>query len=76
MVVTAVGDIPLYLNTTNSFIVKPDDNVAFGERIIEVLSDEINAARIGKEGQKLAMTVFSAKEQSKKLDYYLKELVG
>ena len=75
VVVTAVGDIPLYLDSTNSFIVKPDDNKAFANRIIEVLSDEDHAAAIGKEGQKLALTVFSAKEQSKNLDIYLKDLI-
>lgn len=75
VVVTAVSDIPLYLNSSNSFIVKPDDNKAFAERIIEILSDETHAANIGKEGQKLAMTVFSAKEQSKNLDYYLRTLI-
>lgn len=76
VVVTAVGDIPLYLDETNSFIVKPDDNKAFAKRIIEVLADEDHAAVVGKEGQKLALTVFSAKEQSKKLDKYLKDLVA
>lgn len=75
VVVTAVGDIPLYLNSSNSFIVKPDDNKAFADRIIEILSDESHAAKIGKEGQKLALTVFNAREQSKRLDNYLKELV-
>ena len=75
VVVTAVGDIPLYLNATNSFIVKPDDNKAFANKILEILSDENHAAAIGKEGQKLALTTFNAKEQSKKLDRYLKELV-
>ena len=75
VVVTAVSDIPLYLNSSNSFIVKPDDNKAFADRIIEILSDEINAARIGKEGQKLALTVFNARVQSKRLDNYLKEIV-
>jgi len=76
VVVTAVSDIPLYLNLTNSFIVKPDDNKAFANRIIEILSDEAHAALIGKVGQKLALTVFNAKEQSKRLEIYLKELVS
>lgn len=76
VVVTAVSDIPLYLNLSNSYIVKPDDNKAFAEKIIEILSDEAHAAIIGKEGQKLALTVFNAREQSKRLDNYLKELVN
>lgn len=76
VVITAVGDIPLYLNTNNSFIVKPEDNKAFGEKIIEVLSDDEKAASIGKEGEKLALTVFNGKEQSKKLNEFLSVLVA
>lgn len=76
VVVTAVGDVPLYLNSTNSFVVKPNDNKAFAERLLEVLADEEHAAAVGKEGQKLAFSVFNAKEQSKRLNQYLNELVG
>lgn len=76
VIVTAVGDIPLYLNTKNSFIVRPDDNKAFAERIIEVLADEKRASVIGKEGKKLALTVFNGKVQSEKLNDYLKELLS
>lgn len=75
VVVTAVGDIPLYLNASNSYIVKPDDNVAFANQIIRVLEDPETSKKIGKEGQKMAETVFSAKEQSKRLDSYLKNLL-
>ncbi len=75
VVVTAVGDIPLYLNEVNSFIVKPDDNHAFAEKILELMKDEVHAAKVGNEGQKLALTTFNAKVQSERLNTYLQSFV-
>lgn len=75
VVVTAVGDIPLYLNTANSFIVKPDDNKAFAQQILEVFADYDRAETIGKEGQKLAITVFNARVQSERLNSFLHSLI-
>lgn len=74
VVVTAVGDIPLYLNESNSFIVAPDDNMAFAEMIIKLLKNETHAFEVGKAGQLLAMTVFNAKLQTRKLDLFLRSL--
>ncbi|OYP41838.1 hypothetical protein CIK88_03800 [Prevotella sp. P5-50] len=74
VVVTAVGDIPLYLNSSNSFIVEPDNNQAFAEKILEIMKDEERAREIGKAGQSLAKTVFNAKIQSHNLNNYLRSL--
>lgn len=74
VVVTAVGDIPLYLNETNSFIVRPDDNNAFAEQILAILNNETKAIEVGQKGKELAMTVFNAKIQSQKLYKYLESL--
>lgn len=71
VVVTAVGDIPRYLNDSNSFIVKADDNSAFSNRMQEVLSDYDNALKIGARGKELALKVFNAEEQSKVLHEWL-----
>lgn len=74
VVVTAVGDIPLYLNRTNSFIVPPDNNAAFAEAINDILADYPNALKIGAEGKKLADTKFNAKVQTVRLEKYLMSL--
>ena len=71
VVVTAVGDIPQYLNETNAFLVEPDDNYAFASALQKVFSDKKNATEIGYKGQELAQTVFSSKVQSKRLYEYL-----
>ncbi len=74
VVVTAVGDIPLYLNRKNSYIVQPDDNHAFASAINEVLDNYEVALNVGKEGQILAKTVFNARVQAKRLFLYLQSL--
>lgn len=71
VVVTTVGDIPRYLNDSNSFIVKADDNSAFSNRMLEVLSDYDNALKKGARGKELALKVFNAEEQSKVLHEWL-----
>jgi glycosyltransferase involved in cell wall biosynthesis len=73
VVVTAVGEIPSYLNSTNSFLVEPDDNEKFGRMIIDVLDDYKKAEIIAQEGKKIAMTIFNGDAQAKRLhDYFLK----
>lgn len=74
VIVTAVGDIPQYLNEKNAFVVKPDDNDLFAAAIEKVFADYEQAVEIGKRGQELAQTVFSSKEQSKRLFNYLKSV--
>jgi glycosyltransferase involved in cell wall biosynthesis len=71
VVVTAVGDIPLYLNNDNSYIVKADDNYAFGQRMIEVLSDYKHALEVGAKGKELAKNVFNAEVQAVVLHEWL-----
>ncbi len=71
VVVTSVGDIPLYLNETNSFVVSPDDNDAFANALIRVFANYDDAMTRGKCGQELAETVFNSKVQSVKLYSFL-----
>lgn len=72
VIVTAVGDIPQYLNATNAFVVEPDNNDLFADAIEKVFSDYDSATKIGMEGKNLATSVFSAKTQSERLYNYLK----
>lgn len=74
VVVTAVGEIPSFLNRTNSYIVKPDNNQAFGEAMIEILQDYEKASIIGMKGKQVALDNFNYKAQGEKLFNYIVEL--
>lgn len=74
VVVTAVGEIPGYLNESNSFIVEPDNNEKFGNRINEILSDYDHASAIGLEGRKVALANFNYKVQADRLHQFLVDL--
>lgn len=75
VVVTKVGEIPLYLNDSNAFTVDPDDNISFAKRIIEILDDYEKACRIGKAGKELAISVFDYRAQSYNLLLYLNDIL-
>ena len=74
VVVTAVGDIPQYLNESNAFVVAPDNNKAFADALVKVFSDYDMAKWVGQKGKELSQTVFSAKVQSQRLHDYLKTI--
>lgn len=74
VIVTAVGDIPQYLNETNAFVVEPDNNEAFAATLEKMFANYEQAVAIGKGGQELAQTIFSSKEQSKRLFNYLESV--
>lgn len=76
VVVTAVGEIPKYLNRDNSFIVEPDNNRLFGDTINEILSDYEKASVIGLEGRKVALANFNYSVQSARLHDYLINLIS
>ena len=76
VIVTAVGNIPAYLNDSNSFIVPPDRDDLFAEAIVRCFEDYSRAQALGMEGKKLVAKVFDSKVQSKRLNEYLKELCG
>lgn len=75
VIVTAVGDIPLYLKKTNSYICPPDDINAFAEKIIDVFTDYPKALLIGKEGRKLAFSIFNSDYQSKRIERFIKSFI-
>lgn len=75
VVVTSVGDIPLYLNKTNAFVVPPDDNGAFADALCEVFMNYDEALKRAKQGQELALSVFSSKKQSERLNTFLQSIL-
>lgn len=73
IVVTSVGDIPLYLNTVNSYILRADDNEAFAGQIKSILDNYEEAMKKSVLGKKLAKTIFNSVVQAKRLSDYLNE---
>ncbi len=59
VVTTAVGEIPLYLtDKVHAFLVKPDDNCAFAEKLIYILDNPDIAEKVGNAGKQLAKQTF------------------
>lgn len=75
VVVTKVGEIPLYLTDRQSaFLAEPDNPEHFAKKIIEALSDYEFAKKVGENGRQIALRVFNSKIQSKNLYLFLKNL--
>jgi glycosyltransferase involved in cell wall biosynthesis len=74
VVVTAVGEIPNYLNSSNSYLVSPDDNKKFGDTINEILDNYDKAKSIGLEGKQVALQNFNYAVQAVRLKTFLNEL--
>ena len=67
VLVTKVGDIPNFLsNNQNAFLVEPDNNVIFADKIHYILTNYNQSLNVAKEGMKLVYNVFNYKVQSKK----------
>ena len=72
VLVTAVGEIPFYLkDNENAFLVEPDNNRAFAEKLFFILNNYEMAKEVAKKGQKLSETTFNYKYQSKRLQEFL-----
>ncbi len=77
VVVTAVGDITLYLkNKENAFVVEPDNNAAFADALCYVWDHKEEATLIGKRGKELAKTVFNGEYQAKRIEKFIEELLS
>lgn len=74
VVVTAVGDIPYYLNSDNSFIVEPDNNQLFADKIISIFQDYNHAKIIGQEGRKVAQTIFNSQVQAPRIHHFIEQI--
>lgn len=75
VVVTAVGDIPRFLNESNSFIVEPDNNKAFAERLVQIFSNYTKAQEIGKKGREVAEQNFNYRVQAPRIHDFIQGLL-
>jgi len=59
LVTNSVGEIPLYFTDgVDAVVCPPNDSVAFGQAIAQLLSDPARAANIGRRGRRVAETRF------------------
>lgn len=76
VVVTKVGEIPLFLHDgENAFMADPDDVEDFANKLIEVASDYPSALKVAQKGKELAYTEFSSKVQSEKLLDFIRRTI-
>lgn len=75
IVVTAVGEIPVYLKDgSNAFLCEPDNPEIFAEKLLFVLDNYSNALDIARNGQKLTETTFNYRFQAKRIEEFIKTL--
>lgn len=75
VVVTKVGEIPLYLkDNENAFLCEPDSVDAFAEKLEYVLSNYKHASEIGLKGKELTSTVFNYNYQTKRILEFIRSL--
>jgi len=68
VVVTRVGEIPLYLeDRVSAFLAEPDSAKAFAHKLDEVLEDYDFALKVGMEGRNVVHRVFDYKVQAHRL---------
>jgi glycosyltransferase involved in cell wall biosynthesis len=68
VVVTEVGDIPVYLkDNENAFISQPDRIDSFADKLDFVLGNYEYAKEVAKKGKELTVTVFNYKYQAKRI---------
>ncbi len=68
VVVTKVGDIPLFLKDGESALLsEPDDVEAFADKLCWALEHPVECGEIGKNGRNVAMANFNASIEAKKI---------
>ena len=76
-IVTSVGDIPLYIeDEKHAFLVPPDDNHAFAERIKYVLNNYEYAMKVAENGKSLVYDTFNYRVQAERIHDFLLDLVS
>lgn len=76
VVVTKVGEIPLYLRDgENAFLAEPNDVKSFAGKMIQIETDYEEAQKVGKVGRKLVFSDFSSEVQSRKLLTFMNESI-
>jgi len=74
VVVTKVGEIPMYLfDRQNAYLAEPDSVESFAAKLREAINDE-NSFKIGLEGKKLVSNTFNYIVQGKILFNFFKQL--
>ena len=67
-IVTAVGDIPMFVkDRTNGFVVNPNDEKAFAEKMSWIIEHPAEAREIGEAGASLAHKEFNYLKETEKL---------
>jgi glycosyltransferase involved in cell wall biosynthesis len=75
VVVTTTGDIPLYLKDgVNAYLVPPNDNEAFAEKLEYVISHPEVSKRVGLKGRTTAQKYFAYKTQTSRIISYIDNL--
>jgi glycosyltransferase involved in cell wall biosynthesis len=75
VVVTATGDIPLYLRDgVDAYLVPPDDTHAFAARLAEVFADPSAAREVGERGRETARREFDIVSQCRRLADFMEEV--
>ena len=70
--VTATGDIPLYLSDgVNAYLVPPDDTGAFAARLAEVFANPSAARQVGARGRETARREFDVVSQGQRLAAFM-----
>ena len=68
VVVTSIGDVPLFLKDKESaLVVEPDNPDAFAEKIVWALNNKNDADMIGERGREVASREFNSMIETKKL---------
>jgi glycosyltransferase involved in cell wall biosynthesis len=76
IVVTSVGEIPLFVKDGESgFLAEPDNANAFAKKMEEVLADPNRSKKIGQAGKKIAQTFFDYKIQAGIMAEYIAEKI-
>jgi len=75
VVVTGIGDIPLYLeNESSAFVVPPDDPAAFAAALGAALGDAARADAIGRRGREVALAAFDVRVHGPRLVAFFESL--
>lgn len=77
VVVTRVGDIPLYLeDRVSAYLVPPDNPAAFAQKLEEVFANYDQALQVGQRGREVAVQEFDYRSNCKRIVQFVRELQG
>ena len=76
VVVTGIGEINKYLKDGESaYLSPPDSEIAFAQKLDEMLSDISRAEKIGKKGKEVSLRHFGSEAQVKRIEAFYHELI-